>query len=243
MSEPVALVTGSSRGIGRAIAVALAERGYDVVVNFLRDAESASQTTERIRALGRKALAVQADVRDPVAVERMLAEVRKEFGRLDVLVCNVGEFHVVDVLEETPSGWRSMFASNLDAAFYCSTQAVPLLREMEGKIVFIALAPAERLAAAVNTTAYTIAKVGVLILMRTLARRLAKDGIRVNAVSPGMIDTSSQPPQALEEMRKGIPLGRVGTPADIAGAVCYLVSDQAAYVTGANMVVAGGWML
>jgi len=148
----------------------------------------------------------------------------------------------VDVLEETPAGWREMFANNLDSFFYLARLVVPVMvKQQGGRIVAFSMANADRLMAQTQLTAYYLAKVGVLGLVRSLAKALAKHRITVNAVSPGFVDSGSADAAELHGLVKTIPAGRIGSVADAASAVLYLLSDEAAYVTGTSLHVSGGW--
>ena len=165
-------------------------------------------------------------------------------GPIDALVNCAGPYHRVDILSETPEGWREMFASNLDCLFYLARAVVPgMIESGGGRIVAFSMANADRILAQPNLTAHYLAKVGVLGLVRTLAKSLARHRITVNAISPGFIDSGSMDPAELQTMAKAIPAGYVGSTDDAAGAALYLLSDEAAYVTGANIHVSGGWGL
>jgi len=244
MSERVALISGGARGIGRAIGLDLAKDGWSVALCYRSSAADAEATRQEIEAQSGRGLAVQADVSDPSAAERLVAQVQESWGRIDVLVNGAGPYHRVDVLNETPEGWREMFTNNLDPVFYLSRLVAPGMIERKwGRIVSFSMATADQLTAQPGITAHYIAKAGVLVLTRTLARALAPHGITVNAISPGFIASGSAPAEELESMAKRIPAGYVGSTDDAVGAVRYLLSDEARYVTGANIHLSGGWGL
>jgi 3-oxoacyl-[acyl-carrier protein] reductase len=238
----VALIPGGARGIGRQIGLRLAERGWAVAVAYRTSETAAEETRRAIEARGATALALRADVSRPAECDDLVRRVAEWKGRVDALVNCAGPYHRVDILSETPEGWREMFASNLDCLFYLARAVVPkMIDGGGGRIVAFSMANADRILAQPQLTAHYLAKVGVLGLVRTLAKALAKHKITVNAVSPGFIDSGSMDPEELKSMAKAIPAGYVGSTDDAAGAVLYLLSEEAAYVTGANIHVSGGW--
>jgi 3-oxoacyl-[acyl-carrier protein] reductase len=242
IAERVALIPGGARGMGRSIGLQLARHGWQVVLAYRTNHEAAEATCRDIAALGPRALAVQADVSDPIAVGSLVAETHGSFGRLDALVHAAGPYRRAHVLTESPEGWREIFASNLDALFYTSQAVAPLMKEAGwGRILAFGLAGVDRIVGQPELPAYAIAKLGVLALVRTLARALAPHGITANVISPGYIDTGSGPPGELERMLPSIPAGYVGVPDDAAGAALFLLSDDARYVNGANVVLSGAW--
>ena len=242
MAERVALIPGGAKGIGRQIGLRLAERGFAVAVAYRTSDQAAEETRRAIEAQGPGALALRADVSKPGECEELVQRVTEWKGRVDALVNCAGPYHRVDILSETPEGWREMFANNLDCLFYLARAVAPKMIEGGGgRIVAFSMANADRILAQPQLTAHYLAKVGVLGLVRTLAKALAKHKITVNAVSPGFIDSGSIDAEELKSMAKAIPAGYVGTTEDAAGAALYLLSEEAAYVTGANIHVSGGW--
>ena len=242
MADRVALIPGGARGIGRQIGLRLAERGWAVAIAYRTSDAAAEETRRAIEARGAPALALRADVSRPAECEDLVRRVVEWKGRLDALVNCAGPYHRVDILSETPEGWREMIANNLDCLFYLARAAVPRMIEGGGgRIVAFSMANADRLLAQPNLTAHYVAKVGVLVLVRTLAKALARHKITVNAVSPGFIDSGSMDPEELKSMARTIPAGYVGSTDDAASAVLYFLSAEAAYVTGANLHVSGGW--
>lgn len=238
----VALVTGASRGIGRAIAVNLARCGADVAVNYRSNEDAAAEVVREIKSLGRRAMAVQADVSEAGAAEAILERVTADLGDVDVLVNNVGEFFFKPLGLMTHDEWRMVLDSNLSSVHYMCQAALPGMRSRKrGWIINIGLSPIYQVRGAPNVAAYSVAKTGVLILTRSLAVEEAKHGIFVNCVSPGLIDTGYMPPEMIEWMRKRVPVGRLGRPEEIADAVAFLVSDKASYISGANIAVAGAY--
>ena len=242
MIDRVALITGGAKGIGRAVALDLAQQGWSVAICYRTSARDAEETRAAIEARGVRALAVRADVADPEAAAGLVSRVEAEWGRIDALINGAGPYHRVAILEETVEGWRSMFANNLDPVFYLARAVAPGMRARSwGRIISFAMANADQHVAQPFVTAHYIAKAGVLILTRSLAKVLAPHGITVNAVSPGFIASGSAPESELASMIKNIPAGYVGSVQDAVSAVRFLVSDDARYITGANLHVSGGW--
>jgi len=237
-----ALVTGSSRGIGRAIAIELARCGCDVAINCRQDDSAAGSAKAAVEALGQRSVVVPMDVTRPEAGPRILSRVGETLGETDVLVNNVGEFALGPLSALDHEEWRRIIYSNLGSAHYLSRAALPSMRSRRsGWIVNIGLSPAHLVRGAPNVAAYAIAKTGVSILTRSLAIEEASFGVRVNCVSPGLIDNGHLDPAQAEWMRKRVPLGRLGRPEEVAAAVAFLVSERASYISGATLAVAGGW--
>lgn len=242
MKNRVALITGGARGIGRATALHLAEDGWDVAICYRTSEREAQETVEAIKKKGSSGLGVQADVSDPEAALGLVREVEKTWGRIDALINCVGPYHRAPLLEETLEGWHAMFNNNLHPVFYLTRLVAPGMIERKwGRIITFSMANADRLIAQPQLTAHHIAKTGVLILTRTLARVLAPHGITVNAISPGFIDSGSAPAEELKAMEKKIPAGYIGTVDDAVAAVAFLLSEEARYVNGANIHLSGGW--
>jgi 3-oxoacyl-[acyl-carrier protein] reductase len=248
MEKRVALITGGARGIGRAVGVHLGSSGWAVAFGYrastrTNPSEVAAARLE-IEEAGGPALAIEADVSDPADGRRMVDEVLDKWGRIDALVNAAGPYHRVNVLDETVEGWREMFATNLDPVFYLSQAVIPGMIERKwGRIVNFSMATADQLTAQPGITAHYIAKAGVLVLTRTLARVVAQHGITVNAISPGFIDSGGTPKEEMEQMFKRIPVGYIGELSDAVNVVRFLLSDEARYVNGANIHLSGGWGL
>ncbi len=236
MSCGAALVTGSATGIGRGIVLALARERYDVCIHFRRSKADAEATRAEAEALGVSAITRQADLTDPEAAGELVREAHDRLGGLGVLVNNVGNYLYKPLDEVTTGEWDDVLATNLDATFATCRAAVPLMRAAGGgRIVNLGYAGAQSLVGRPNLTAYAIAKTGVVLLTKAIARAEAGNGITANVVAPGVIETSRTKPLA------EIPAGRVGTIDEVAAAVLYFVSPEAAYVTGQVLEVAGGW--
>ncbi len=241
MSDSVAIVTGGTRNIGLAIAERLAQAGYTPVVTYVRNHEAAEAARAALQALAPRAVVVQADVTAPAAVDHLFRLVMDQFGRLDVLVNNVGPFLARTVAEMTVEEWRMILDGNLSSAFYCSKAALTIMRQQgHGNIVNIGSLNVELARGAPNVVAYNAAKAGLVVLTRSLARSEGPYGIRVNMVNPGFIETDATTDADRDTLPHSIPLRRLGRPEDVAEAVYFLVSEAASYITGTIINVAGG---
>jgi len=224
----VAIVTGGARGIPRAVAEDLASDGWAVAICYRKSEADARDTIEAVEAAGSRGLALEADVSDSNACAQFVEAVRREFGPIGALVNGAGPYHRAPILEETPEAWRSMFDNNLHAAFYMARLVAPDMIEAGwGRILNFSMANADRLAAQPMVTAHIIAKTGLLILTRTLARKLAPHGVTVNAISPGYIDSASHDAENLDAILPRIPAGRLGTVDDAVRAARFLFSEVA----------------
>lgn len=242
MPERVALITGGARGIGKAIGITLAKEGWSVAICYRTSETDATATVQEVRKQGVSAFAVRADVSDPEAAEGLVRRVEDEWGRIDALINCAGPYHRINVFEETLEGWHEMFDNNLHPVFYLIRKVAPGMQERKwGRIINFSMANADQMVGQPFVTAHYIAKIGVLVLTRTFARLLAPDGITVNAISPGFINSGSAPQEELGRMERQIPAGYVGSTDDVAAAARYLLSDEARYINGANIHVSGAW--
>ena len=240
----VALVTGASRGIGRAVAQALAAEGAQVVVNYARSSTAAEALVAQITADGGSATALQADVSKADQVDTLISTVLEKFGRIDILVNNAGITRDTLLLRMKPEDWQAVIDLNLTGVFLC-TRAVAktMLKQRSGRIINIASVAGQM--GNPGQANYSAAKAGVIGFTKTVAKEMASRGVTVNAVAPGFIETdmTSELPNT-EDILKFIPLGRFGKPEDIAGMVRFLVSDPAAaYITGQVFNVDGGMVM
>ncbi|NIM99226.1 MAG: glucose 1-dehydrogenase [candidate division Zixibacteria bacterium] len=241
LTDKVALVTGSSRGIGRTIALKLAEEGCSVVINYLSNDRAADEVVNQITKMGGKAVPIQCDVSNFAHVEEMINKVKDRFGKLDILVNNVGPFLYKTIFDTTIREWHQMMNSDLNSVFYCCKMVVPIMREQKsGVIINIGAPNAERTQGYIRTCAYAAAKTGVVVLSKSLAKEEAKHGVRVNVVNPGFIQTEAYTEEMKRDMSGQVPLKRLGKPEDIANAVAFVASDEASYITGSVLNVHGG---
>ncbi len=245
LSGKSAVVTGGSRGIGRAIATRLAEQGADVCFSFRRDQAAADEVAAAITALGRHALPVQADVTDPAAAEALIKTATGEFSKIDILVNNAGITRDDLIMRMSTEAWREVLETNLFGAFY-TLKAVtrPMLKARGGRIINITSVSGQ--AGQTGQANYSAAKAGLIGLTKASARELASRGITVNAVAPGFVLTEltqDLPPELQAQITERTPLGRFGTPEDVSAAVCFLASDEAAYITGQVLAVDGGLVM
>lgn len=217
--------------------LALAEAGHDVAVHYRRSRTEAQVVAADAARFGVRTVVLQADVRVEEQARGLVDAAHAAFGRLDVLINNVGDYHHGPLADLSGEVWRDMLASNLDSTFYTCQQAVQYLSVAAGggRIINIGYAGAEQLRARPGIAAYGIAKTGVILYSKALAKTLAAAGVTVNVISPGVLENSVSQP--VEE----IPMGRLGRLSELVGAVRYLISAEAAYVTGVTIEVAGGW--
>ena len=236
--EGCALVTGASRGIGAAIACALAADGWPIGVNFKNDESSAVATVERIKAAGGRALAVRADVTDAEQVERLFATVEGEFGKVLVLVNNAGVRSDDLAVSLGDTEWDEVIDTNLTAAFRVTRRGLrTMIRERFGRVVNVASIIGPR--ANVGQSNYAAAKAGLIAMTKTVAIEVARRGVTVNAIAPGLIETDLT--RELDgKMLAAVPARRAGTPQEVAACACFLASEQAGYVTGSTLFVDGG---
>ena len=245
LSGRSAVVTGGSRGIGRAIALRLAEQGADVAFSYRGNAEAAEATRGEIEALGRKSLAFQGDVTDPASAEGLIKAAIEALGKVDILVNNAGITRDDLIMRMSVDAWREVLETNLFGAFY-TLKAVtrPMLKARGGRIINITSVSGQ--AGQMGQANYSSAKAGLIGLTKATARELASRGITVNAVAPGFVLTEltqDLPDELKAQITDRTPLGRFGTTDEIAYAVAFLASDEAAYITGQVLAVDGGLVM
>ncbi len=245
LSGKTALVTGGSRGIGRAIVLRLATQGADVAYSYKGNAGAAAEVAAAVAAIGRRALSVQADARSQEGAEALVKTVLEAFGKIDILVNNAGITRDNLIMRMGPDEWTEVLETNLFGAFY-TLKAVtrPMLKARGGRIVNITSVSGQ--AGQTGQANYSSAKAGLIGLTKAAARELASRGITVNAVAPGFVLTelTRDLPDALkDEITARTPLGRFGTTEEIANAVAFLASDEAAYITGQVLAVDGGLVM
>lgn len=235
LAEKVALVTGAGKRLGRAVAMRLAQEGADVVVHYNASAKDAEAARTAIEALGRRAVALQANLGSVGEIRRLFDDAGKHFGRLDVLVNSAANFLPGSVISTTEEVWDASLDTNLKAGFFCAQAAAPLLRRNRG--VIINFADAGGLLGWPGYIGHSISKAGVVMLTKVLAKALAPE-VRVNALAPGTITMPGDPPEWEADFVKLAPLRRTGRPSDIADAVLYLI--HAEFMTGHVLVLDGG---
>ncbi len=245
LTGKAALITGGSRGIGKAIALRLARQGADVAFSYRGNAEAAKATAAEIEAIGTRALAVQGDVRDPESAETVVKAALEAFGKVDILVNNAGVTRDDLIMRMTAEAWREVLETNLFGAFWM-TKAVtrPMLKARAGRIVNITSVSGQ--AGQMGQANYSSAKAGLIGLTKATARELASRGITVNAVAPGFVLTEltqDLPDNLKAEITSRTPLGRFGTTEEVADAVAFLASDEAGYITGQVLAVDGGLVM
>lgn len=241
----VALVTGASRGIGRATAEAFARAGYQVAANYCRSKEQIEQFSAQMEREGCAVIPVQADVSDPEQVERMVQTVQRQFGHIDVLVCNAGIARQGLLTDFSPADWRQMMAVNLDGTFYCCRSVLPgMIRRQSGCI--ITTSSIWGITGASCEVPYSAAKAGIIGLTRALAKEVGPSGIRVNCIAPGVIDTEMNgnlTPEVMAQLREETPLGTIGTPKQVANLALYLAGEGASFLTGQVISPNGGFLI
>jgi 3-oxoacyl-[acyl-carrier protein] reductase len=234
----IALVTGSSRGLGRDLALRLADVVSGVAVHYKNSRRKALDVVRALGEKGKKGAAFRADLTKEREAYGLVNRVEKRFGRIDILINNFGPILVKPWEELTADDWDYILRSNLESAFFCIKAALPGMRRRKwGRVINIGYSRAEQLNAFSSITPYAVAKTGLLILTRSAAASAASSAITVNMVSPGLMEGGLLPPS------KKVPRGRLGTFKDISEAVLFLVSEKAGYITGTNLIVAGGWKI
>lgn len=240
-----AIVTGASRGIGREIALELARQGANVAVNYSGSEAKANETVEEIKALGRDAFAVKADVSDSEAVTAMMKETIERFGSIDILVNNAGITRDNLLMRMKEEEWDEVISINLKGVFLCTKAATrQMMKQRSGRIINVSSIVG--VSGNPGQANYVAAKAGVIGLTKTSAKELATRGITVNAIAPGFISTDMTDKlneEVKEQMLSGIPLGRLGEPSDIAKVALFLASEDSRYMTGQTLHVDGGMVM
>jgi len=240
--NPVAIITGGTRGIGLAIAHRLAKDGYDLVLSYRGDAQVASSAQQELESYGRGLLVVASDVAKADDAGALIETSISKFGRIDALINNAGITRDTLIMRMSEDDWDAVLTTNLKGAFLCSKAAIrPMLRQRSGRIVN--LTSVVGLVGNAGQANYAAAKAGLIGLTKSVAKEVGSRGITVNAVAPGFIDTRLTevlPQEMKDTLLKNIPLGRLGTPDDVSGAVSFLLSPDASYITGHVLTIDGG---
>jgi len=248
LSGKVALVTGASSGIGRATAEALARCGARVAINYHQNAKGADEARRAIESGGGKAAVVQGDVRNAASVKALVARTIQELGPVDILVNNAGSLvERLKLLELTEARWNEVLDLNLKSAFLCSQAVAPSMMERKSGAIINVSSVAGRNGGALGSIHYSTAKGGLITFTKGLAKELAAYNVRVNAVSPGVIQThfheQFSTPEMMQAYCKVIPLGRVGTPMEVASVIAFLASDAASFLVGETIEINGGMLM
>ena len=243
LKNKIALVTGASRGIGRAIAIELAKQGADVIVNYVKDEQEASKVADEIKALGRNCIALKADVSNFDEVSKMLEKIKGEFGRLDILVNNAGITKDRSLKKMTQEEWNSVIETNLNSAYNVTKNALPLMQKNSRIITISSIVG---LYGNFGQTNYAASKAGIIGFTKSLAKELGRQGITVNVIAPGFIE--SEMTKKIGFLKKKIltymiPLKRSGMPEDVANLAAFLASDKSGYITGQVISVSGGLVI
>ena len=242
LSERVAIVTGGGRGIGRAIALRLAEAGATVAINDVGDSAPADSVAEEIRKIGRESLVVLADISQSAEVTGLVDSVMEKYGRVDILVNNAGITRDQLIMRMSDDEWDKVLGINLKGVFLCSKAVMrPMMKQRWGRI--ISISSIVGLIGNAGQANYASAKAGIIGLTKTIAKEVASRGITANAIAPGFIDTSMTqqlPEDRRQELMNQVPLGFLGTPRDVAEVVAFLASEEARYITGQVVTIDGG---
>ncbi|EAW34395.1 bifunctional dihydropteridine reductase/dihydrofolate reductase TmpR [Lyngbya sp. PCC 8106] len=239
-----ALVTGSASGIGRAIALDLASKGFDVAFHYNRSDDAAKQACQEAMTQGVKSVALQADVTKPEQAQSLVEKAAEKLGGLSVVVNNVGNYLGKPTSQISADEWIGVIDSNLNSTFYVTQMAIPYLKAAGwGRIVNFACASAHNLIARNTNTAYIVAKTGIIIYTKSLAKELVKDKITVNVLSPGIAENSFEYDEDSNEPLPQLPAKRPATLSEIAHATWFFISPEANYITGQVLEVSGGWNL
>ena len=240
--DKVALVTGGGQGLGETISLALAREGAHVAIGDV-NLERAESVVGKIEGMGRKAIAVRADVSREDEIKALVAQSVAGLGTIDILVNNAGIFHSGPVAEMSEDIWSRVMDVNLKGTFLCSREIIPLFKEKRsGKVINIA-SLAGQVGGLLAGANYAASKAGVICFTKSLAKELAPFGVNVNCIAPGIIDTAMTEAFPREEMKKSIPMGTLGEPQDIANAVLFFASEESKYITGETLNVNGGVLM
>jgi len=238
----IALITGGARGIGAAISRRLAHDGFNLHLNYHESFSRYEKLRKELQEFGISVTGTKADIQNPRECGQVVADCIKAHGYLWALILNAGVFIKGNPVDVSIEEWRKLIDTNLSSAMYLLKYALPHMRKNGGSIIFLGTGSIADSAPTTEYPCYAASKAGLYVLMRSLAVSEGKYGIRVNMVSPGMIDSGQYSKKTIEKFGEEIPLGRIGKPEDVASAVSFLLSDEASYISGANIDVSAGWV-
>ena len=238
----VAIITGGARGIGGAICRKLARDGFDLHVSYNTSKDQVNQLKNEMVGQNVSFSTTQGDLTNPDVCRSLIDDCLNQHGKLDALILNAGLFLMGDLESVSMTDWRKLIDTNLSSAINILKNTLPKLRESKGNIIFIGTGSISHPVPAVDYPAYEASKAGLYVLLKSLSVTEGVHGMRVNMVSPGMINTGSLSKSAMEKLAKQVPLNRLGKPEEVAEVVAFLLSDAASYVNGANVDVTGGWI-
>lgn len=242
----IALITGGSRGIGKACALRLAQGGCNLVINYRSDERSAEETAEQARKFGVKALIFKADMSKVSEIDALVNYTVEQFGRIDVLINSAGIAQIIDYSKITESDWDNMMELNEKGTFFCCQKVIEvMIKQKSGKIVNLS-STAGSMGGFIVGVNYSVSKAGVICMTKALAKVAVKHGINVNCVAPGLIDTdmtTAYPAEIVANMKSGIPIGRLGSADEVADGIVFLASDKANYIVGTTLYINGGTYL
>lgn len=241
-SRKVAIITGGARGIGAAICRKLARDGFDLHVSYNKSQDQINQLKKELTGQNVSFSMSQGDLTNPETCKKLVDDCLSHHGRLDALVLNAGLFMMGDLESVSMTDWRTLIDTNLSSAVNILKNTLPKLRESKGNIIFIGTGSISHPVPAVDYPAYEASKAGLYVLLKSLSVSAGVHGVRVNMISPGMIDTGTLSKSTADKFKKQIPLNRLGKPEEVAEVVAFLLSDAASYVNGANVDVTGGWI-
>ena len=246
LKDKIALITGGSRGIGKACALKLAQEGCHLVINYKSDSQAAEATAAEAVKYGVKALTYKANVSKVDEINNLVDFVVKQFGRIDVLVNSAGISQIIDYTKITENDWDEMLELNAKGAFFTCQKVIEVMKKQKaGKIVNLA-STAGQMGGFIVGVNYSVSKAGVICMTKSLSKVAIRHGININCVAPGLIDTdmtTAYPPDMVESMKNGIPIGRLGSAEEVADGILFLVSEKANYIVGTTLYINGGTYL
>lgn len=241
-TKKTAIVTGGSRGIGAAICKKLAPMGYALHISFLKSEIEFANLQDSLTEYNISLTATIGDIREPSTCRRIIQDCLENHSRLDTVILNAGIFMPGGINDLSNENWRELIDTNLSSTVYLLREALPQLRESGGNVIFIGTGSIANPLPAPQYPFYEASKAGLYVLMKSLSVTEGKNNVRVNIVSPGLVDTGGYAAESIKKLESEIPLGRMGTTSEVADAVAFLLSEEASYINGSNIDVSGGWI-